>query len=243
MTVPRTPRWRLHRGGIVNVWEFGEQVFDLTEGRAFFQGTNGSGKSRTLELLLPLCLDGDFRNLGAKGYDTVSIKKLMLDDYRGGPNRIGYAWIELRRATADGGEEFLTSGVGVRASRASQSIAGSWFFVTPQRIGIDLQLLSTDRVPLDQKDLRERIGADAVMDDHKVMQQRLATEVYGIEEPRRYEDLLHLLRTLRNPDVGVKAVEGQLEKYLSMALPPLDPEITRWRLAGRCRATRRRWTR
>jgi uncharacterized protein (TIGR02680 family) len=227
MTVPRTPRWRLHRGGIVNVWEFGEQVFDLTEGRAFFQGANGSGKSRTLELLLPLCLDGDFRNLGAKGYDTVSIKRLMLDDYRGGPNRIGYAWIELHRATADGGEEFLTSGVGVRASRASQSIADSWFFVTPQRIGIDLQLLSTDRVPLDQKDLRERIGADAVIDDHKVMQQRLATEVYGIEEPRRYEDLLHLLRTLRNPDVGVKAVEGQLEKYLSTALPPLDPEITR----------------
>ena len=151
----------------------------------------------------------------------------MLDDYRDGPNRIGYAWIELHRATADGGEEFLTSGVGVRASLSSQSIAGSWFFVTPLRIGIDLQLLSTDRVPLDQKDLRERIGADAVMDDHKVMQQRLATEVYGIEEPRRYEDLLHLLRTLRNPDVGVKAVEGQLERYLSMALPPLDPEITR----------------
>jgi hypothetical protein len=57
MTAPRTPRWRLHRGGIVNVWEFGEQVFDLTEGRAFFQGSNSSGKSRTLELLLPLCLE------------------------------------------------------------------------------------------------------------------------------------------------------------------------------------------
>src|ERR1041384_350081 len=84
-------RWRLHRGGIVNIWQYREQVFDFSGGRAVFQGTNGSGKSRTLELLLPLCLDGDLRQLGSKGFDTVSIRRLMLDDYDGGPNRIGYA--------------------------------------------------------------------------------------------------------------------------------------------------------
>ena len=48
-----TDRWRLHRGGIVNVWQYAEQTFDFSGGRAIFQGTNGSGKSRTLELLLP----------------------------------------------------------------------------------------------------------------------------------------------------------------------------------------------
>src|SRR3984893_3232976 len=221
------PRWRLHRGGIVNIWQFGEQVFDYSDGRVFLQGANGSGKSRTLELLLPLCLDGDFHHMGAKGYDSVSIRRLMLDDYSGGPNRIGYTWIELRRATADGGEEFLTSGVGVKASRAVQGITGSWVFMTPLRIGVEFELISADKVPLDQKDLRERIGADAVMTDHRLMQQKVAAAVYGIEDPRRYEDLLHLLRTLRNPDVGVRAVEGQLEKYLSMALPPLDPDVIR----------------
>ena len=81
-------RWRLHRGGIVNIWQFGERTFDFNGGRVIFQGTNGSGKSRTLELLLPLCLDGDLRYLGAKGYDSVSIRRLMLDEYSGGPNRI-----------------------------------------------------------------------------------------------------------------------------------------------------------
>ena len=44
-----------------------EQTFDFSGGRAIFQGTNGSGKSRTLELLLPLCLDGDLRQLGLQG--------------------------------------------------------------------------------------------------------------------------------------------------------------------------------
>jgi hypothetical protein len=66
---PGSSRWRLHRGGIVNIWEYGERTLDLTGGRAILQGTNGSGKSRTLELLLPLCLDGDLHHLGAKGYD------------------------------------------------------------------------------------------------------------------------------------------------------------------------------
>ena len=97
MSATDEDRWRLHRGGIVNIWQYDEQEFDLSGGRAVFQGTNGSGKSRTLELLLPLCLDGDLRQLGSKGFDTVSIRRLMLDDYDGGPNRIGYAWIELRR--------------------------------------------------------------------------------------------------------------------------------------------------
>src|SRR3989337_1480343 len=98
-----TTRWKLHRGGIVNVWQYAVEEFDLSGGRAIFQGTNGSGKSRTLELLLPLCLDGDLRQIGSKGYDTVSMRRLMLDDYDGGPNRIGYAWVELCR---DG--EYLT---------------------------------------------------------------------------------------------------------------------------------------
>ena len=37
-------RWTLHRGGIVNVWQYAEQVFDFSGGRAIFQGTNGSDR-------------------------------------------------------------------------------------------------------------------------------------------------------------------------------------------------------
>src|ERR1700746_1900420 len=135
MTTSGASRWRLHRAGILNIWQFGERELDCSDGRVILQGANGSGKSRTLELLLPLCLDGDFHHLGAKGYDSVSIRRLMLEDYSGGPNRVGYAWVELRRDSADGAEEFLTSGVGVKASKATGDIAGSWRFVTPLRVG------------------------------------------------------------------------------------------------------------
>jgi uncharacterized protein (TIGR02680 family) len=155
----------------------------------------------------------------------------MLDDYTGGPNRIGYAWIELRREVSDGGAEFLTAGIGVKASKTTQDVASSWRFATAARVGIDFDLAGPDKTPLDQKGLKDRIGDDSVFDESRVMQQRIATFVYGIDDLHRYDDLLHLQRTLRNPDVGVKAVEGQLEEYLGRALPPLDPEVVK-RLAN-----------
>jgi uncharacterized protein (TIGR02680 family) len=215
-----TDRWRLHRGGIVNIWQYDEQEFDFSGGRAILQGTNGSGKSRTLELLLPLCLDGDLRQLGSKGFDTVSIRRLMLDDYDGGPNRIGYAWVELRRVAEDGAERFLSCGLGLKASATSQQVSDSWRFVTEARVGLDFRLAGPDRVPLGPAQLREEIGADRVLED-AAFRARIAEVVYRMPAGR-YGDLLHLQRTLRNPDVGLKVLEGQLEQILSDALPPLD---------------------
>jgi uncharacterized protein (TIGR02680 family) len=213
----------LHRGGVVNIWQYSEQTFDFSGGRAIFQGTNGSGKSRTLELLLPLCLDGDLRQLGSKGFDTVSIRRLMLDDWNGGPNRVGYAWIELHRVV-NGVDEHLTCGLGVKASKTSNAITDSWRFITPARVGRDLQLwvtvTDTERAPLSQPQLREIIGADCLYEEAP-FRAKIAESVYGVPAAR-YGDLLHLQRTLRNPDVGLKVLEGQLEQILSDALPPLD---------------------
>ncbi|HEX5403947.1 MAG TPA: TIGR02680 family protein, partial [Pseudonocardiaceae bacterium] len=222
-------RWRLHRGGIVNIWQYDEQEFDFSGGRAILQGTNGSGKSRTLELLLPLCLDGDLRQLGSKGFDTVSIRRLMLDEYDGGPNRIGYAWIELRRVDAEGVERFLTCGLGLKASATSQQVSDSWRFITEARVGTDFRLAGPDRVPLGPVQLREEIGADRVLED-AAFRARIAELVYRMPAGR-YGDLLHLQRTLRNPDVGLKVLEGQLEQILSDALPPLDAAMIE-QLAG-----------
>ncbi|ASO22257.1 uncharacterized protein (TIGR02680 family) [Actinoalloteichus hoggarensis] len=230
-------RWRLHRGGIVNIWQYAEQTFDLSGGRAIFQGTNGSGKSRTLELLLPLCLDGDLRQLGSKGFDTVSIRRLMLDDYTGGPNRIGYAWVELARpvrpasteddsadpAATEDTLEYLTCGIGVKASKTSQQITDSWRFVTTRRVGVDVRLVGVDEVPLSAAGLRDLLGPDCVLDE-STFRARVAELVYRLPAAR-YGDLLHLQRTLRNPDVGLKVLEGQLEQILSDALPPLDTTL------------------
>ncbi|MFC7330665.1 TIGR02680 family protein [Marinactinospora rubrisoli] len=224
-------RWRLHRGGVVNIWQYGEQVFDLSGGRVILKGTNGSGKSRTLELLLPLCLDGDLRNMGCKGFDTVSMSRLMLDDYADGASRLGYAWIELRREPGDGTEEYLTCGIGVKASRSSGQVTDSWRFVTPLRVNLDFPLLEQG-VPPGPARLREHLGGDAVVPGQDEFRERVAAAVYGINGGSRYTDLLHLQRTLRNPDIGLKVLQGQLEQLLTDALPPVDPQIIRRTATG-----------
>ena len=53
-------RWRLSRAGIVNVWFYLDNEFTLSGGRMILRGTNGSGKSRALEMLLPFLLDADW---------------------------------------------------------------------------------------------------------------------------------------------------------------------------------------
>ncbi|WP_194904077.1 TIGR02680 family protein [Catenulispora rubra] len=226
----RPERWRLHRSGFVDVWVYGIQNLDISGGRQILQGANGSGKSRSLELQLPFCLDGDLKYLGTKGANSVSMRRLMLDDHDGAGVRIGYCWLELRRVRG-GEEEFLTCGVGVRAVKTSNEVKGVWRFVTPLRVGHEFELVSADRVALDMAELEERLGRDAVFENFEDFRERVAPIVYGIADPRRYQDLLHLQRTLRNPDVGLKAATGELEEYLSLALPPLNPDLLA-RLAG-----------
>lgn len=220
----RRERWRLHRGGVVNIWQYRDEEFDFSGGRVILKGTNGSGKSRTLELLLPLCLDGDLRNMGCKGFDTVSMSRLMLDDYTGGTMRLGYAWVELRRVLADGTEAFVTCGVGVKASASTRQISDSWRFVTPLRVNKDFALMEQDR-PITAARMREHLGEEALVSGQEAFQQRVAAAVYGITGGNRYTDLLHLQRTLRNPDIGLKVLQGQLEQLLSDALPPVDPAV------------------
>ena len=91
-------RWRLSRAGIVNVWHYLDNEFDLSGGRMILRGTNGSGKSRALEMLLPFLLDADRRRMDATGAARVNLDELMRTGAQGQSNRTGYLWLELCRS-------------------------------------------------------------------------------------------------------------------------------------------------
>ncbi|WP_049576338.1 SbcC/MukB-like Walker B domain-containing protein [Nocardiopsis sp. SBT366] len=77
-----TPRYRLERAGIRNVWQYDDHVLDFAEGRLLLRGRNGAGKSKALEMLLPFLLDGDVRRLDTTGTNRTSLRWLMADDPR-----------------------------------------------------------------------------------------------------------------------------------------------------------------
>lgn len=229
-------RWRMRRAGIVNVWYYYDTEFDLSGGRLVLRGTNGSGKSRALEMLLPFLLDGDRRKMDATGANKVRLQDLMKAGGDGQGNRPGYLWLELARdldpddeadsdAIADGRDvAYLTIGVFLRYSSATTDVK-VWYFLTDRRVGHDLPLLSPTRDALSREQLTELIGSAQITDSPTAHRDRVRAAVFGLtgETGReRYDGFLQLLHTLRSPDVGNRIEEGKLPQILSEALPPLS---------------------
>jgi uncharacterized protein (TIGR02680 family) len=217
-------RFRLHRAGIRNVWQYDEQDFAFGDGRLLLRGKNGAGKSKALEMLLPYLLDGDARALDATGTGRTTLVWLMLDGVEQ-TNRMGYLWVEFRRpADEEGGrEEFITLGAAIRASKSTGRAVPA-FFVTPLRVGEDLQLVEAGQ-PLPMEKLKERVGAENVTERAVEHRTRVARELFGITDTTRFRNLAQLLHRLRRPTVGDRIESGGLVTLLSETLPGLDDEV------------------
>jgi uncharacterized protein (TIGR02680 family) len=214
-------RWRLSRAGIVNVWFYLDNEFNLSGGRMILRGTNGSGKSRALEMLLPFLLDADRRRMDATGAARVNLDELMRTGAQGQSNRTGYLWLELARPG-----EYLTVGALVRHSQSASSTK-VWYFTTPLRAGGDLPLMSAAREPLSRDALTELIGAERITESAHTHRDHIRTLVFGLYGDAgrdRHDGLLQLLHTLRAPDVGNRIDEGRLPQILLESLPPLQEE-------------------
>ena len=216
-------RWRLSRGGLLNVWQYDDQVFDFADGRLLLRGTNGAGKSKTLEMLLPFVLDADRARMDASGKRGATLVWLMLDGVDG-TLRTGYLWMELARDTEEGGREHLTLGIGLRASRSARTVS-LWCFTLPGRIGEQL-VLEDEAGPLGSAACREAVTAAGgdFYDSPKAYKAAVGRQLFGLDEAG-YDDLLRLLYWLRSPQIGESVEIAELDRTLALALPELDRAV------------------
>ncbi|HST48716.1 TIGR02680 family protein [Jatrophihabitans sp.] len=219
-------RWTIARAGIQNVWHYWDNEFVASGGRFILRGTNGSGKSRALEMLLPFLLDADRRNMGTGS--AVKMEDLMRVGSNGQTTRLGYLWLELERSVPEPGTElsrqYLTVGALVRYSESAAE-AKVWYFTTELRVGHELQLIGAGREPLSRKELGELIGDDRIVDSPERHRERIASLMFGATGELgkdRFDGLMKLLHTLRAPDVGNRIEEGKLPAIVSDSLPPLS---------------------
>src|SRR6202042_1135913 len=91
------------------------------------------------------------------------------------PEGLGSPWLEFGRRPADGSSKFRTIGCGLKAV-AGRGIARHWFFVTTQRIGEQLHLLPSSRVPLTREKLREEIDGHGLLYDRAADYRRAGGE-------------------------------------------------------------------
>ena len=217
-------RFRLHRAGILNVWQYDEQVFDFSDGRLLLRGTNGAGKSKTLEMLLPFVLDGDKARMTATGRQGSQLLWLMTDGATGGSTRTGYLWVELARTDADGVQHVVTCGVGIRHSSSARQ-ATTWQFTVPSACP---DLAEPDGTPLSAPRSRERVDAlgGQSFEAPRAYKEHVGRLLFGLE-PHAYDDLLRLLYWLRQPQVGEDLDPKRLVEMLDEALPALDGDAVR----------------
>ncbi len=52
-------KWIMNRVGLLNFWYYQKQIFQLSEGKMLLRGSNGSGKSLTMQSLFPVLFDGN----------------------------------------------------------------------------------------------------------------------------------------------------------------------------------------
>lgn len=109
-------RWQANKIGLINFWYYDEQEFPFVKGRMLLRGSNGSGKSVTMQSVVPLLLDGNMspERLDPFGSRDRKMSSYLLEENDGREERTGYLYLEFRRKDS---ETYLTIGMGIRARR------------------------------------------------------------------------------------------------------------------------------
>lgn len=207
-------RWRLTRAGIVNVYQYENEVLQFGGGRLLLRGVNGSGKSTAMNMLLPFLLTARQNRIDAAGEQSRILKSWMLDG-RDDAQPVGYLWIEFQRQ-----DEFLVCGCGIRANRQSDTVK-TWWFVTPKRPGLDIDLVD-DGVPLSMDMLRAALDGDDVFPHYRRADYRRQVE-QRLFNGASIDQHIKLINVVRHPRVGDR-IDIDLARHLIDALPQLSEE-------------------
>lgn len=230
-------KWKMNMAGLLNFWYYDDEVFDFEDGKLLLRGTNGSGKSVTMQSFLPVLLDG---KKSPDRLDPFGSKSRRMADYLLGEKEIsnrdertGYLYIEYKK---EGTEQFLTTGIGMQAKRNQPLKSWGFALTDNRRIGKDLQLFKwvnregkKEKFPLSQIELETVIGSGGeVVSSNKEYMALVNKHIFGFETLEAYDDLIKLLIQLRSPKLSKDFKPTVIYEILEEALPPLTDEDLRY---------------
>lgn len=225
--------WKLNRAGLFNYWFYDEEEFHFSDGKLLLRGANGSGKSVTMQSFFPLLLDG---RKSPERLDPFGSKSRRIEDYllcNNQEERTGYLYLEYVR---DGLDQYMTTGIGLRAKKHGS--VDFWGFVIKnnQRIGHHLKLYKQERgpdgklqkVPLNRKQLEKALqDGGIVVKTQKEYMELVNRYVFGFPSLESYEELIKLLIQIRSPKLSKDFKPTVIYDILVEALPPLTDEELR----------------
>lgn len=222
-------RWQANKIGLINFWYYDEQEFPFVKGRMLLRGSNGSGKSVTMQSVIPLLLDGNMspERLDPFGSRDRKMSSYLLEEEDEREERTGYLYLEFRRAES---ESYLTIGMGIRARKGKP--LDKWYFslTDGRRIGKDFYLYkkTDEKVTLSKKELENRIqGGGYVFDRQIEYMEYVNRQIFGFETVEEYKEMVDLLIQLRTPKLSKDFKPSVLNEILSNSLQPLSEEDLR----------------
>ncbi len=220
-------RWVANRLGLINFWYYDEEVFDLCGGKLLLRGSNGSGKSVTMQSFVPLLLDGNKspERLDPFGTRSRKLENYLLDEQT--DEKTAYLYMEFKRQQT---EHYLTIGMGMKAVKNKP--LQSWYFLITdgRRIGEDMLLYreTGEKLPLTKKQLQNEIGEGGIYtESQKEYMARVNEFLFGFETIDGYEELLSLLINLRSPKLSKDFKPTEIYKILTESLKVLSEDDLR----------------
>ena len=193
------------------------------------RGSNGSGKSVTMQSFIPLLLDGNMRpeRLDPFGSRARKMENYMLEEDDSREERTGYLYMEFKRQESD---TYITIGMGMRA-RKNKKLETWYFCITDgRRIGIDFWLYKDvqNKIAYSKTELRNRIGdGGRVMDSQNEYASCVNSLIFGFETIEEYKEMLDLLIQLRTPKLSKDFKPSVINDILSKSLQTLSEDDLR----------------
>lgn len=230
-------RWQLSRAGLFNFWYYDEEEFGFADGKLLLRGSNGSGKSVTMQSLIPVLLDG---RKTPDRLDPFGSRARRMEDYLLGEKevsdldeRTGYLYLEYHRP---GTKQYLTTGIGLKAKRHSPLDFWGFVILDNQRIGEEIKLYKLERsvegqqekVPLTRRELTHVLGEGGeVLKTQQEYMERVNRYLFGFKSIEDFNDLIKLLIQLRSPKLSKDFRPTVIYDILNESLPSLADEELR----------------
>ncbi len=219
-----TSQWHMNRLGLVDFWCYDNDEFEFSNGHMLLRGSNGSGKSVTMQSFIPLLLDGNKSSERLDPFGTRSRKMdtYLIDENSNRDERIGYLYLEFKREES---ELYKTIGMGIRARRNKP--LESWYFIIEdnRRVNKDFSLIN-NHYTLSKKQLENILGNQVIYTQNEYM--RKVNEVlFGFANIDDYKEAIDLLLQLRSPKLSNSLSPSKINEILAKSLQPLSEEDLR----------------
>ena len=220
-------RYFINKLGLINFWYYDIEEFQLSEGNLLLRGSNGCGKSVTMQSFIPLLLDGNKspERLDPFGTKARTIVNYLLDEEDN--EKTAYLYMEFKNGKND---NYITVGMGLKAVKNKP--IQSWYFILSdgRRIGKEMFLYrdAGELIPLTKKQLQNELGdGNFFTESQKSYMEMVNKYLFGFDDIESYEELLNLLISIRSPKLSKDFKPTEIYKILTDSLKVLSDEDLR----------------